>query len=125
MEGKVRARYMMVILASLFIVGCQKGNENTENHEAPAGPGGWLQGDTQEKFHTLAEQLRGFDVAMVETGYRYIELYWAGKEKPSGERIPTPLPTGFRCRPNPAMRVMPWKIWGSSKSPNPCIGSRR
>jgi hypothetical protein len=48
---------------------------------AEAGPGGWLKGSTQEKFETVASQLRGFDMAMVETDYRYQELYWAGKDQ--------------------------------------------
>lgn len=40
----------------------------------------WLRGTTDEKFHTVARQLRGFDMAMVETGHRYTELYWAGRD---------------------------------------------
>jgi hypothetical protein len=49
---------------------------NAERNAGPAGPGGWLQGDEQEKFNTVARQLRGFDMAMLETGYRYTELYF-------------------------------------------------
>lgn len=38
----------------------------------------WLAEDDDEKFFQIEEQLRGFDVAMIEAGYRYQELYWAG-----------------------------------------------
>ena len=42
----------------------------------------WLvQGSSDERFVKIASQLRGFDVAMVETGYRYGELYWAGRDE--------------------------------------------
>lgn len=39
-----------------------------------------LSGSTDERFVRVAKHLRGFDVAMVETGYRYTELSWAGKD---------------------------------------------
>lgn len=40
----------------------------------------WLKGSVDERFHTVARHLRGFDMAMVETGHRYTELYWAGTD---------------------------------------------
>ncbi len=40
----------------------------------------WIQGDSNERWTTVARQLRGLDVAMVEMGYRYEELYWAGAD---------------------------------------------
>lgn len=43
----------------------------------PVGRDGWLKGSTNEKLETVSSQLRGLDMAMVETGYRYTELYWA------------------------------------------------
>lgn len=43
----------------------------------PVGRDGWLKGTTNEKLETVSRQLRGLDMAMVETGYRYQELYWA------------------------------------------------
>lgn len=46
----------------------------------PAGADGWLQGDTHRKFDTMAAHLRGMDMAMVEIGHRYAELYWAGQD---------------------------------------------
>lgn len=47
----------------------------------PAGSDGWLTGDSHQKFDTLADQLGGFDQTMIEVGYRYIELYWAGEDE--------------------------------------------
>jgi hypothetical protein len=61
----------------LLLSACQQ----QETASEPAGPGGWLQGSEPEKFGTLARHLRGMDVAMVETGYRYTELYWAGQDQ--------------------------------------------
>jgi hypothetical protein len=46
---------------------------------APSGSGGWLKGNSQEKFETIASQLGGFDKTMMEVGYRYSELHYAGK----------------------------------------------
>ena len=40
-----------------------------------------LTGTNDERFARVGRQLRGFDVAMVETGYRYGELYWAGQDQ--------------------------------------------
>lgn len=47
----------------------------------PAGADGWLSGDTHQKLDTVAAHLRGMDVAMVEIGHRYAELYWAGQDE--------------------------------------------
>ena len=46
--------------------------------DQPAGSDGWLRGSPQEKFETIAGQFGGFDQTMIEVGYRYQELYWAG-----------------------------------------------
>ena len=40
----------------------------------------WLAGDREEQVLQLERHLRGFDVAMMEAGYRYIDLYWAGQD---------------------------------------------
>ena len=41
---------------------------------------GWIGDDTNQRWTTVAKQLRGLDVAMVEIDYRYQELYWAGED---------------------------------------------
>jgi hypothetical protein len=40
----------------------------------------WIGDDSNERWTTVAKQLRGMDVAMVEIDYRYQELYWAGQD---------------------------------------------
>jgi hypothetical protein len=85
----------------LSALSCQ--TENT-----PAGLDGWLKGDTAEKMETIARQLRGFDVAMAETGYRYVELYWAGQDENWGyaayqaEKIRLAIQQGLERRPKRA-----------------------
>ena len=47
----------------------------------PSTPGPtWLSRDDDEQVLQLERHLRGFDVAMMEVGHRYIELYWAGED---------------------------------------------
>lgn len=72
--------------------------------ETAVGEGGWLAGTPDEKFETVAKQLRGFDMAMVETGYRYNELYWAAKDRNWGyaeyqvKKIRTAIENGLERR---------------------------
>jgi len=40
----------------------------------------WLAADRDELQVQLERHLRGFDVAMMEVGHRYIDLYWAGED---------------------------------------------
>ena len=41
----------------------------------------WLSPVADERVLQLERQLRGFDLAMVETGHRYTELFWAGQDE--------------------------------------------
>jgi hypothetical protein len=43
--------------------------------------GQWIKGTESEKLSAIEKHFRGFDLAMVETGYRYQELYWAGQDE--------------------------------------------
>jgi hypothetical protein len=67
-----------------------------------------LSGTNDERFARVAKHLRGFDVAMVETGYRYGELYWAGQDrnwdyaKYQIEKIRTAVRNGVERRPKRA-----------------------
>jgi len=89
--------------AMVFLIACcnEEGNK-------PSGADGWLKGDENEKFETIANQLRGFDMAMVETGYRYQELYWAGKDENweyalyQSEKIKVAIESGLERRPKRA-----------------------
>jgi hypothetical protein len=52
-----------------------------DRREKEKDTGGWINGSENEKFKTVEKHLRGLDIAMVETGYRYTELYWAGRDQ--------------------------------------------
>jgi hypothetical protein len=66
----------------------------------------WLaEGDVHARFTRVARQLRGFDAAMVEVGYRYTELYWALRDKNWGyaryqiKKMQTAIDHGLERRP--------------------------
>lgn len=64
---------MLLIVAVLVGWGCSGSSAST--------PGAtWLASGREPQAVQLERQLRGFDVAMMETGYRYVELYWAGRD---------------------------------------------
>jgi hypothetical protein len=42
--------------------------------------GDWITGSDEARLKTTEKHFRGLDVAMLETGYRYQELYWAGQD---------------------------------------------
>ncbi|MDQ3191165.1 MAG: hypothetical protein M3Q58_06205 [Bacteroidota bacterium] len=75
-------------------------NTNSDNEQ-----GEWIKGSKAEKIKTIERQFRGFDMAMVETGYRYQELYWAGQDenwdyaKYQTEKIRTAIENGVQRRP--------------------------
>jgi hypothetical protein len=69
---------------------------------------GWLQGTADDKFNQVEKQLRGFDMTMAEVGYRFTELYFAGKEhnwdyaKYQAEKIDIAVRLGLERRPKRA-----------------------
>ena len=91
----------ILVIASLYA--CNSGDKSQ-----PSGAEGWLKGDENMKFETVAKQLRGFDMAMIETGYRYQELYWAGKDENweyatyQVEKIKVAIENGLERRPKRA-----------------------
>lgn len=83
----VRDRIFVVVLpaltlvaAAVLAVSCVPSDEPADDTQT-AESDGWLTGDTHQKFDTIANQLGGFDQTMIEVGYRYIELYWAGEDE--------------------------------------------
>ncbi len=80
----------------------------------PIGKDGWLTGNEQEKFETITNHLRGFDMAMVETGYRYQELYWAGQDENwqyadyQLKKIRLTIENGLERRPKRAQSARPF-----------------
>jgi hypothetical protein len=74
MTRSKRVRLARALLAALAAGACSG---------APATPpprSTWLASDPEEQRLQLERQLRGLDVAMLETGHRYAELYWAGRD---------------------------------------------
>ena len=76
--------------------------------DKPAGQGDWIKGNEEEKIKTIEKQFRGFDNAMMETGYRYQELYWAGQDENweyanyQLEKIKIAIENGLERRPKRA-----------------------
>jgi hypothetical protein len=68
----------------------------------------WLKGTTDEKLNQIEVQLRGLDKTMVEVGYRFTELYLAGKEhnwdyaKYQAEKMDLAIRLGLERRPKRA-----------------------
>ncbi len=64
---------MLLFLAgAALLVGCQG---------ASVRGGGWLPNKAEARWDAVALHLRGLDVAMIEIGYRYGELYWGGLDQ--------------------------------------------
>jgi hypothetical protein len=96
------------LAAIAVLVGSVGGCGGEAQEMAPSGEGGWLRGGPGERFDTVARHLRGFDVAMVETGHRYVELYRAGQDENWGyagyqvKKIRTAVENGLERRPTRA-----------------------
>lgn len=104
----------VLLLLALALFGCSRDTSREVPAEAaPTAPipedARWLlEGSTDERFVRAAAHLRGFDVAMVETGYRYGELAWAGRDRNWGYaeyqlgKIETAIARGVERRPRRA-----------------------
>lgn len=64
-----------IILITFGLYAC---NQKTDKESIQ---GDWIKGTKKEQINTIEKQFRGFDNAMIETGYRYQELYWAGQDQ--------------------------------------------
>ncbi len=95
---KMKKTYLLLILISLF--SCNQKQETAQ--------GDWIKGIEAEQIKTIEKQFRGFDNAMVETGYRYQELYWAGQDQNweyadyQLEKIKIAIENGLERRPKRA-----------------------
>ena len=67
-------KHFIIIIIAIGFLAC---NSQTEIKTAQ---GYWIKGTEQEKVNIIEHQFRGFDKSMVEVGYRYQELYWAGED---------------------------------------------
>jgi len=63
---------------ALFPAGCLTPLGSPEPAEAAGERPAWLTGDDDARFAQVERHLRGMDMAMVEVGYRYRELGFAG-----------------------------------------------
>lgn len=92
----------IILILTLGLFAC---NQQTDKETAQ---GDWIKGTQTEQIKTIEKQFRGFDNAMVETGYRYQELYWAGQDKNweyadyQLEKIKIAIENGLERRPKRA-----------------------
>lgn len=76
--------------------------------------GDWIKGNDKEKISIIESQFRGFDKAMVETGYRYQELYWGIQDENwqysdyQLKKIKRAIETGLERRPKRAKSAEPF-----------------
>lgn len=98
--------FSFLILSCIAILGAVSCNGTQQ--ESGSVEAQWLKGTTDQKFQTIERQLRGFDMAMVETGHRYTELYWAAHDtnwlyaKYQVGKIRLAIQNGLERRPNRA-----------------------
>lgn len=101
-------RALQILTLSLWSITACTQPPSAAPEATAVGEGGWLAGTVDQKLDTVAKQLRGFDMAMVETGYRYNELYWAAREGNWGfadyqiKKIRTAIENGLERRPKRA-----------------------
>ncbi len=67
-----KLKYIIPFL--LLLISCGRTEETIVS-------GQWIKGNAQQQINLIEKQFRGFDMAMVETGYRYQELYWGGQDQ--------------------------------------------
>jgi len=80
------------------------------NHqsEKKTAQGEWIKGTEAEQIKTVEKQFRSFDNSMVETDYRYQDLYWAGQDQNwqydeyQLEKIKIAIENGLERRPKRA-----------------------
>lgn len=84
--SKRYAVYGVAAIASIFgatgaILNPSLAGESPKSAAAPQADGNWIRGSDDEKLAQVARHLRGFDTMMIEVGYRYAELFWAGNDR--------------------------------------------
>lgn len=74
----------------------------------------WLKGEADDQMVAVEKHLRGLDVAMIETGYRFGELYWAGQDrnwdyaKYQADKVRLALELALERRPKRAASAQPF-----------------
>lgn len=67
-------RQLLMLFLSFLLFACNQSSPKTAQ-------GKWIKGSQEDQLKSIENQFGGFDQAMVETGYRYQELYWAGQDQ--------------------------------------------
>jgi hypothetical protein len=71
MGKSVRKIFICPGVLLITVISCQRREESAQ--------GEWIRGTEKEKLKTTERHFRGMDVAMIEIGYRYQELYGRGR----------------------------------------------
>jgi hypothetical protein len=103
---------LWVVLGMIVSIGCTR----AEHAAAPPDAAGttWLKGATDDQMLAIEKQLRGLDVAMIEIGYRFGELYWAGQDrnwdyaKYQADKVRLALELAVERRPKRAASAQPF-----------------
>lgn len=106
-EGRWRpwpaAAVAAVAVIAVVAIGFGIGNAQVPN---PPPTAGWLRAlPPEQQINAIDRQLRGFDMAMVEVGYRYTEMYFGAIEGNwdyalyTGEKLAWAMQNGFERRP--------------------------
>jgi hypothetical protein len=101
------SRSIRVLIVAVVGCGC-----SSASPDAPAAT--WLASEREQQAVQLERHLRGFDVAMMETGYRYVELYWAARDVNwdaaayHAGKIRLAIENGLERRPNRAASARPF-----------------
>lgn len=100
------ARIVLLLVGYLATNGCSS--------SPPAPQTTWLAIDPQARGAQVERHLRGFDMAMMEVGHRYIDLYWAGQDGNweaaayQLEKIRLAIENGLERWPNRAVSARPF-----------------
>lgn len=106
-EGQ-RRPWLIAGLAAIAAMSAVATGLSIGNAQAPSSPptAGWLRKlPPDQQIDAIDRQLRGFDMAMVEVGYRYTEMYFGAMEGNweyalyTGEKMGWAIQNGFERRP--------------------------
>lgn len=92
-------KFIFIGIVALLFVSCEKPKDSHAEGE-------WIKGTKQEQIEIKERQFGGFGSTMIEVGYRYNELYWAGQNENWDyaeyqlEDMENAMKKGFERRPN-------------------------